>query len=122
MKIQKKLVFIYACALLVISGCYYRNEEDLYPGSSICDTNNVTYSASVAPVFATYCNSCHGGNTQNGGIQTDTISYVVANITRIRGAVNWDPKYLKMPKDGAKLPACDLNKIDIWIRQGMKDN
>lgn len=56
MKIQKKLVFIYACSLFLVSGCYYRNEEDLYPESSSCDTNNVTYSASVAPVFATYCN------------------------------------------------------------------
>ena len=120
MNIKINILFLIVITVLAISGCNYNDEEDLY--GATCDTNNVTYSASVAPIFATYCNSCHGGVSQNGGIQTDTISYVRANIKSIRGAINWDPKYLNMPKDGAKLPACDLAKIEIWFRNGMPDN
>lgn len=111
-----------AFALLTISGCYYDNEEDLYPGSSTCDTSNITYSASVAPVFASYCNSCHGGNAPSGNIKTDNYASVVTNITRIRGAINHEPGFMAMPQGGSKLPSCELTKIDIWIRQGMPDN
>ena len=120
LKIKIKIILLSTVALLLISGCYYKNEEDLY--GETCDINNVTYSGSIAPIFAGNCNSCHGLSTQNGGIRTDAISTVRANITRIRGAINWDPKYLNMPKDGAKLPACDLAKIEIWFRNGMPDN
>lgn len=120
MNIKINKLLLIAITVLAVSGCNYNDEENLY--GAICDTNNVSYSASVAPVFAAYCNSCHGGLSQNGGIQTDTISYVIENIKSIRGAINWDPKYLNMPKEGAKLPACDLIKIDIWIRDGMPDN
>jgi len=107
---------------LTISGCYYDNEEDLYLGSNTCDTTNVTYSTSVAPVFAGYCNSCHSGNAPSGNIKTDSYSSVAANITRIRGAINHEPGFLAMPQNGGSLSGCDLTKIDIWIRQGMLDN
>ena len=117
-----RIIFLSAIALLTVSGCYYDNEEDLYPGSTTCDTNNVTYSASVAPVLSAYCNSCHGGSAPNGNVKTDTYNSVVSNITRIRGAINHESGFMAMPLDGGKLPACDLTKIDIWIRQGMPDN
>jgi hypothetical protein len=122
-KTQIKIVLISAFALiLAVSGCYYDNEEDLYLGSSTCDTNNVTYSASVAPVFAGYCNSCHSGSAPSGGIKTDSYTSVTANIISIRGAINHEPGYLAMPQNGGSLSGCDLTKIDIWIRQGMQNN
>ncbi|HNW53110.1 MAG TPA: hypothetical protein PKN21_02525, partial [Bacteroidales bacterium] len=55
------LALIIALAL-TLGGCYYDNEEDLYLGSSGCDTTNVTYSGTVVPVFAGYCNSCHSSS------------------------------------------------------------
>jgi hypothetical protein len=123
MKTKLKLILISVVVLtLAISGCYYDNEEDLYLGSSSCDTTNITYSASVAPVFAGYCNSCHSGSAPSGGIKTDSYSSVVANITRIRGAINHEPGFLAMPQNGGSLSGCDLTKIDIWIRQGMLNN
>jgi len=122
MIIQMKIILLYAFALLAISGCYYDSEEDLYPESSSCDTNNVTYSASVAPVLSANCNSCHGGSAPNGNVKTDNYASVVSNITRIRGAINHESGFMAMPQDVSKLPACDLTKIDIWIRQGMPDN
>jgi len=123
MKTQLKIVLISVFALtLALSGCYYDNEEDLYLGSSTCDTANVTYSASVAPVFAGYCNSCHSGSAPSGGIKTDSYTSVTDNITRIRGAINHESGYLAMPQNGGSLSGCDLTKIDIWIRMGMLDN
>lgn len=115
--------FTLFCALvLAVGGCYYDNEEDLYLGSSGCDTTNITYSASVAPVFAGYCNSCHSGSSPSGGLVTDNYNSVKANISRIRGAINHQPGFVFMPQNGGKLSACDLSKIDIWIRLGMPNN
>lgn len=123
MKTEIKLLLVSILALtLAISGCYYDNEEDLYLGSSTCDTTNVTYSASVAPVFAGYCNSCHSGSSPSGNIKTDSYSAVTANISRIHGAINHQSGFMAMPQSGGSLSSCDLTKIDIWIRQGMLNN
>jgi len=109
-----------------ISGCYYDNEEDLYPGSSNCDTSNVTYSNSVAPVFANAnganCNSCHSSSNPSGNIVTDNYTSVKANISRIRGAINHQSGFSPMPQNGSKLSVCELTKIDVWINQGMPNN
>jgi len=123
MKIHLKILFAVTIVLsLTLSSCYYDNEEDLYPGSNTCDTTNVTYSKSVAPVFAGYCNSCHSGSNPSGNIVTDNYNSVKANMSSIWGAINHEPGYSPMPKDGGKLSSCDLATIDIWIAQGMPDN
>lgn len=105
-----------------VSSCYYDNEEDLYPGSTSCDTTNVTYSQSVAPVFASNCNMCHGSSNPSGNIVTDNYASVKTNISRIQGAINHQSGYSPMPQNGSKLSACDLTKIDVWINQGMPNN
>ena len=123
MKIHLRIIFVSVFVLtLVLGGCYYDNEEDLYLGSSPCDTTNVTYAASIAPIFAGYCNSCHSGSSPSGNIKTDSYASVTANITRIHGAINHQSGFLPMPQNGGSLLSCDLTKIDIWIRQGMPNN
>ncbi len=123
MKIFLKAILASAFALtLSLGGCYYDNEEDLYLGSNSCDTSNVTYTLSVAPVMAGYCNSCHATGSASGNIVTDNYASVVADIARIRGAVNHVSGFSPMPQNGGKLSDCDLSKIDIWIRQGKLKN
>lgn len=121
---KSSLLLISTALMLTISlhSCYYDNEEDLYPGSTACDTSNVTYTNSVAPVFAGNCNSCHGSVSPSGNITTDNYSSVKANISRIRGAVNHQSGFSPMPQNASKLSACDLTKIDVWINQGMPNN
>ncbi len=105
-----------------LSGCYYDNEEDLYPGSQACDLTNVTYTASIAPIFAASCNSCHSAGSPSGNITTDSYAAVKTNISRIKGAVNHQSGFSPMPQNGNKLSNCDLSKIDDWINQGMPNN
>ncbi len=121
MKSLSGIILLFALALSVNS-CYYDNEEDIYLGSSACDTTNVTYSKSIAPVFGGYCNSCHSGSNPGGNIVTDNYTSVKANITRIKGAINHYSGFLAMPQSGGKLSDCDLTKMDIWIKQGMPNN
>jgi len=121
---KPSLLLLFTALILVFSlnGCYYDNEEELYPGSTSCDTSNVTYSNSVAPVFAANCNSCHSSGSPSGNVVTDNYTSVKANISRIRGAINHQSGFSQMPQNGSKLAACELTKIDVWINQGMPDN
>ena len=123
MKMNLTNLFLPVIAFVfILSGCASDSEEELYPGSTGCDTTNVTYSQSLAPIFAAHCNSCHSGDNPTNNIRTDSISSVKTNISRIHGAINREPGFSAMPQDGAKLSNCDLKKIDIWIADGMPDN
>jgi hypothetical protein len=121
MKINLKIVLVTGIAFtLALSSCYYDNEEDLYLGGSKCDTTNVTYSATIAPIFSGYCNSCHSGSSPNANIVTDNYTSVNANIDRIIAAINHTGP-VNMPPDGS-LTTCDLAKMNIWFREGHLDN
>jgi mono/diheme cytochrome c family protein len=123
MRINPKLLFIPGLLLAISLGsCYYDNEEDLYPGGSSCDTTNVTYSGTVAPIFQANCNACHGGSTPSAGLATDSYSAVSANIDRISGAINHLQGYSPMPQGGDKLSDCDLARIRRWINLGKPNN
>jgi len=121
-KILKTLFFPVFALALSMSGCSSDSEEELYPGTTDCDTTNVTYYQSLAPVFEANCNTCHSGTNASNNIRTDSYASVKTNISRIRGAVNHESGFASMPQDGAKLKECDLTKLDIWIRQGMPEN
>ncbi len=110
-------------SLIYLTGCYSDNEEDLYPNKSTCDTSNVTYTTTIAPIMQTNCNVCHSTAVASGGVVTDT--YEGLKIPALNGklwsAVSWTgPK--KMPKDASQLSSCNLAKINIWIRDGAPNN
>jgi len=123
---MKKLFFIPAIIFFasLLGGCYYDNEEDLYPQSSQCDTTNVTYEAKIAPIMENNCNSCHSGVSPNAGVITDNFDDLktIADNGQLWGAVNHEPGYSPMPKNGEQLPDCELQQIRIWIDNGTPRN
>ncbi|MCF8230703.1 MAG: hypothetical protein K9J27_00835 [Bacteroidales bacterium] len=123
---MKKLFFIPAIIFFagLFGGCYYDNEEDLYPQSSQCDTTNVTYETKIAPIMENNCNSCHNQVSANAGVFTDNYQDLktIAENGQLWGAVNHEPGYTPMPKDAEQLPDCDLKKIRIWIDNGTPRN
>lgn len=86
-------------------------------GGDDCDTANVTYQASVFPVFETYCISCHSGSAPEAGIDLTDYEQVafLAENGALLGAIKHEPGYSPMPKDGNKLDSCTIAKIEIWI-------
>ena len=109
--------------LSTTTGCYYDNEETLYP-QTVCDTAAVTYSSSVVPVLLSNCTTCHGGSTPSAGIKLDTYADVKIQVTngRLWGAVSQGISYSPMPKNAAKLNTCNLTKIKKWIDAGAPNN
>ena len=97
--------------------CYYDNEEALYPqllGS--CDTTNVTYTATIAPIMSSNCTSCHGASA-SGGLDLRTYELVKANVNKVYGSMNHDVGFSAMPQGGSLLDDCTLLKVKVW-----KDN
>lgn len=117
-----------ALILLLIAGCYYDNEETLYPQtSSGCDTTNVTYTASVKPILQSYCLGCHStaaapasGNNVRLENYTDLKTYVTNG--KLYGTVSQASGFSPMPKGGGKLDNCTLLKIKKWIDDGALNN
>ncbi|MBE0643214.1 MAG: hypothetical protein IH600_03975 [Bacteroidetes bacterium] len=120
------LLFTILVSCSLLAGCYYDNEEALYPQlNSGCDTTNVTYAGSVVPVLVGSCYSCHSNaNAASFGdnIRLESYSDVKSNLTRLYGAITWDPKFTRMPKNSGKLDDCSIRIIEIWMAQGAPNN
>lgn len=125
---KKNLLRIILSALAVISlhSCYYDNEEYLYPEQpgGNCDTVNVSYASVVAPIMAANCNACHGAAAPSGNIITSSYEGIKASVNsgQFWKAINHESGASPMPKNGNKLPACELKKIKAWIDAGAPQN
>lgn len=103
-----------------LNGCYYDDEDNLYPQVGGCDTSNVTYSGTISGIMNGNCNACHSGPTANANVITDNYDdlKIIADNGRLWGVVNHESGYSPMPKDRPKLSECDLSKIRIWLDNG----
>lgn len=118
-------MFIMTLGLVITQGCYYDNEEELYPGS-ICDTADVSYSATIQPLVQGNCATvgCHSGASPAAGLKLET--YEEVSTASLNGSISnrinrpsGDP--LLMPPTG-KLGNCQILKVDAWTNQGAINN
>ncbi|MEI6049132.1 MAG: hypothetical protein WCS03_09570 [Bacteroidota bacterium] len=122
---KRLIIFLSTIAifLLFFVSCYYDNEEALYPTfSTACDTTNVTYSGTIAPVLSSYCTTCHSGSVPSGSIVLTSyagVQSIAANGTLMK-ALNGNGIPI-MPPSGS-LSACRIGQFRIWIRNGMVNN
>ncbi len=103
---------------LLFSSCYYDNAEDLYPSTG-CDTTDVSYAASIAPVMQAQCASCHTGSSATGGIDLSTYATQSAAADRIYARMS--DASSPMPPTGL-LDACTVNKVKSWFDPGAPNN
>lgn len=91
-----------------------------------CDTTNVTYSGTIAPLMGNYCNGCHGDSGNSTGINltsyfdsgSDAGVKTVAQDGRLWGSVNQDDGYSAMPLGGNRLQECKIDELRIWLDNG----
>lgn len=125
---MKNLLFL-AFALFIFSGCYYDNEEELYPNPPECDTTNVTFSGTILPIIKDNCKVCHGSGSQQGGILLEDYASIsaqaqvpVGQYGSLYGAVSHASGNSPMPKGGNQLSDCNIKKIEVWINAGTPNN
>lgn len=89
-----------------------------------CDTLNVTYSSSIAPLLANSCTGCHSGSSPQGNIDLTTwpAVNVVALDGRLAGAIQHQSGYTAMPPAGGMLPQCAIDNVLTWIQDGAPNN
>jgi len=125
---MKKLSVIIPVILFTAIGCYYDNEEYLYPSvaqAGSCDTAQVTFSGTVSPILQNNCWSCHSNATAGSfgnNIKLENYSDVKNNILAVVRSINHTGGYSPMPKDGNKLYDCLIRKVEIWLEHGSPDN
>ena len=123
---KRTILFLLITGL--IAGCYYDNEEALYPKiDKGCDTTGITFSKSILPILQTNCYGCHsaGENANLGkGINLEDFAVLKQRVGtgELYASVVQDQSVLPMPKDGAKLDTCSITKIKIWIDKGALNN
>jgi len=112
-----------------MQGCYYDNEQELYPNTGTCDTTSVTYSASVAPIIQSNCLSCHSNASSassGGGISLEghagLSGYLTSNQQLFFNAIRHVGTASPMPKNGGSLTACQITYIQVWINAGKPNN
>jgi hypothetical protein len=124
--VRYKILICLCFTLIIITGCYYDKEALLYPPGT-CNSAGSTYSATVSPILTLRCNSCHSkaaASTYGGGIELDRYTTVkpYASNGALLGSINHASGYSPMPKDGAKLSSCEIDKITNWVNSGAPDN
>ena len=115
--------------IMVLSSCYYDNEEYLYPETANCVTENMSFANDVWPVISSTCTGCHGGANPSGGVRLENYNDVAAagaidagNYGSLYGTISHAPGNSPMPKNGNQLPDCTISQIKAWIDQGRLDN
>ena len=89
-----------------------------------CDTVNVTYTASVAPILKTYCVVCHSATSPSAGVDLSTFAGVKVQAAngRLIGSITHAVGYKPMPSSTSKLGSCEINQIQVWITKGTLNN
>lgn len=111
--------------LLALTGCYYDKESELYP-APVCETTDIKYSTVIKPILSANCAtpSCHGSSNPGGGYDLTTYNgvKVVVDNGELMGSITHASGYVAMPKDGPKLPDCQITQITTWVNAGALNN
>jgi hypothetical protein len=129
---MKKIVVV-CFVIFALSGCYYDNLEELHPGDPPCDTTGViSFSTDIDPIFKRSCGSqdlaCHNTDQSSStyGLGTyDDVIFTIDDSGDFLETITHDPSIsasLWMPKDGNKLDACSIQKIQAWLNRGRLNN
>ncbi len=104
------------------SGCYYDNEEYLYPGGT-CDTANVGWTSVIAPIVQQKCATpgCHvPGGTGTGDFTQQ--AEVTASVNDGSFRVSVLGARTMPPNSSAPLSNCELKQVQVWLDAGAPFN
>lgn len=109
--------------MLMLSSCYYDNEEELYEyynQSNPCDTTAVSFADDIMPMIQGNCiTGCHVAGGTGSGI-FENYAEVKAKVDN--GSMNNRVVVQRnMPPSGA-LTECQILQMQAWILNGAPNN
>lgn len=122
-KDSKILSMLFLGSLVLLSSCYYDNEEELYEyynQANPCDTSAVSFANDIMPMIQGNCvTGCHvAGGTGSGIFENynEVKAKVDNNSMMQRVVVSQD-----MPP-GSTLTECQISQMQAWILNGAPNN
>ena len=85
-----------------------------------CTGKTYTYSFDIKPILEQYCTRCHGNA---GGYDFTNFADVKSAALKgeLLGTIQHAKGFEKMPANEPKLDQSIIDKIDCWIKNGMKE-
>ena len=114
-----KIVVFYFSISFILFSCKKDNTSSapipLEENKATCTT--ISYKNTIAPLFSTYCKSCHNSNYKAADV----------NLSDYESIKNEAEKSLLVIKDGSMPPSGKLSEtmiqqIECWIKQGKLNN
>jgi len=89
-----------------------------------CDTTNVSYVNDVLPIINSNCVGCHSGTPPLGDIDYTTYQNIRSGALqgKLLASIQHASSASAMPKSSPKLPDCQINTIERWIKNGAPNN
>ena len=132
MKKLIQLVIVTSLASTMLTSCYYDKKSEIAPKitDDIVDTTKpISYLNNVVPILKDKCYGCHSGAGVDGnGIAFDTyVKLTDSNLIsiadgRLLGTIKNSSGYSPMPKNSPKMEDTKITTIELWIKQGHKNN
>jgi hypothetical protein len=116
------LLFILLMSFSMFQACIYDNIEDSYTTPCSDTTGSISYSKQIVPIIENRCFPCHGPSGADGNLTVHSNFSQVKFRDNIVGNVNHAQGFNPMPKTGAKIPQCEIVKIEKWAAAGFPDN
>ncbi len=113
----KKTMFAIT-AFVLLAGCYYDNEQILYPGGSSCNVD-AKFSTQVFPLMQSRCAiaGCHDAASTNFGGPFTNYNLIKTKSIEIRSAV-----LSGLMPQGSSLTTDEIKLITCWVESGAPNN
>lgn len=113
---------LFFIVMMVSQSCEYDDEQTLYPQP--CDTTQVTYTATIAPLVETRCTPCHNAEALESGIPLVEYNVLKAMVDAqlLLGVIRHEIGFKPMPDGRAMLPDCEILAFERWVADGALEN
>lgn len=123
---MKKSLFIITCLSLAIVACKTKKEAakpEVVVVKPVldCGAQGLTYST-IKPILEKNCNSCHSDGGA-GGFDFLVFADVKKACEKgeMLGTIKHERGFPNMPANAAQLSQTDIDMIECWIKNGMKE-
>jgi cytochrome c5 len=123
---MKKTFFLAATVAITSAACksskeVSKTETPVVKSTVDCAVSGLTYAA-IKPILEGNCNSCHS-NGGAGGLDFTVFADVkkAAQKGELLGTIKHASGFPKMPARAEKLDQASIDKIECWIKNGMKE-
>jgi len=123
---EKRWIVALIVALICIS-CYNDSEERLYPQDITCNAENVSYQNDVLPILQTSCYRCHDKSNYKSLANSNLLEgyeelFKYAESGNLLHVIKHDAGFPAMPRNANKLSPCQINTIEVWVKEGILNN